>query len=113
MAAGLSVISYSLFGRLAAMNCLDDLKDFYAFYAFYDFYGFYDFPLTARNALSLSKGLLLTSASWLLNLKFAIPNSKFAIVPYAPCSMLYALSLLPTLVLVFLGKSSYILCRYG
>ena len=46
------------------MSCLEDLNnfyDFYDFYAFYDFYGFYDLPLTARSALSLSKGLPLTS----------------------------------------------------
>jgi hypothetical protein len=45
-AAGLSVISYSLFGRLAAMSCLDVLNDFLDFYAFYDFYDFYHLPFT-------------------------------------------------------------------
>ena len=59
----LSVISYSLFGKAVAMSCLDDFYgfyDLYDFYDFYDFYGFYDLPLTARSALSLSKGSLLT-----------------------------------------------------
>ena len=43
--------SYSLFGRLAAMSCLDDLNDFYDFYAFYDFYGFNDLLFTAYRAM--------------------------------------------------------------
>ena len=42
--------SYSLFGRLAAMSCLDDLNEFYGFYDL--LFTAYRSPLTKGYALS-------------------------------------------------------------
>jgi hypothetical protein len=54
-AVSLSVISYLLFGKPAAMSCLEGLNDLYDFYAFYDFNGFNDF--NDLNGLSKKSGL--------------------------------------------------------
>jgi hypothetical protein len=56
------------------MSCLEDLNNFYDFYAFTisTVSTIYRSPLTARSALSLSKGLPLTNQNSLL--LFSVPD---------------------------------------